>query len=77
MFLALNGGVEPPNISVPVTAFTDRWMAYFREAQYVVLTFPFSDYVPWTTALEQWFNQNYTLISSSPFAYIYEHRNSP
>ena len=76
MFLALNGGVVPPNNSPPVARFTDQWLTYFQEAQFVVLTFPFSDYVPWSTGLTTWFRQNYVLISSSPFAYIYQHRNN-
>jgi hypothetical protein len=76
MFLALNGGVVPPNSSPPLESFTDRWRTYFQEAQYVVLTFPFSDYVPWTTGLTTWFTQHYVLISSSPFAYIYQNRSS-
>jgi hypothetical protein len=44
-------------------------------AQYVVLTIPFSDYIPWTTGLTTWFDQNYVLVSSSPFAYIYQNRS--
>jgi hypothetical protein len=76
MFLALNDGVVPPNASTPVASFTTLWQGYFQQAQFVVLTFPYSEYVPWTTALESWFNQNYTLISSSPFAYIYQNRDS-
>jgi len=76
MFLALNGGVVPPTTSAPAASFTDQWQTYFEEAQYVVLTFPFSEYIPWTTTLETWFRQNYTLVSSSPFAYIYQNRTN-
>jgi len=76
MFLALNGGVVPPSTSAPAASFTDQWQIYFEEAQYVVLTFPFSEYIPWTTTLETWFRQNYTLVSSSPFAYIYQNRGN-
>jgi Flp pilus assembly protein TadD len=44
-----------------------------ERADYVVLSVPQSDYLPWTPDLVTWFNKNYLLVSSQPRTYVYNH----
>jgi alpha-1,2-mannosyltransferase len=81
MYLAENGTL--PQSGPPFAeAFTNQWFTYLEQADYVVLTAPFSDYIPWVSYMESWFNQNYVLLthdiasppgaSGRPF-YVYRH----
>lgn len=55
----------------PAHAFTAEWKSYFEKAQYVVLSHPGAQGIPWDKNLSDWFKRNYQLISSSSYVHIY------
>ena len=65
---------HPPPASPPFPAsFVAVWQQAFERADYVVLSVHLSDYIPWTLALERYFEANYVLVSSQPHTYVYDH----
>jgi len=56
-----------PHLSPPgfPAQFPQLWLAYFKEAQYVELLFPYGedDLIPWTPYLTTWFSHNYRLVA--------------
>jgi alpha-1,2-mannosyltransferase len=73
LWLTDNDGVPPP-AHPRSEEFVAKWRAWFERADYVVLTLPNSDYVPWTTELVSWFKSNYRLVASRPRLYVYRHQ---
>lgn len=64
--------MTPPPASPPYRrAFVDRWAAWLRQADYVVLSVPHSDFIPWTPALTAWFDSHDILVASAPSVYVY------
>jgi hypothetical protein len=74
MWLVDNGGNVPPQQPPFNDAFVASWKATFERADYVVLTSPRSDYIPWDYPLATWFNAHYTLVSRGPLVAIFYHR---
>jgi hypothetical protein len=66
-----NGMVPPPAPPPYRSGFVDRWAAWLRKADYVVLSVPRSDFIPWTPGLTDWFDSHYVLVGSGPSVYIY------
>lgn len=71
LWLTDNNGVPPPG-PVRSQAFTAEWSAWLHKADYVVLSYPLSDYLPWNPGLIAWFNGNFTLVASRPSVYVYK-----
>ena len=71
LWLTDNDGIPPP-AQPQSTAFVAEWLSWFQRADYVVLTVPQSDYLPWTPSLISWFNANYHLVASQPYVYVYK-----
>lgn len=64
--------MTPPPAPAPYpSAFVDRWATWLRKADYVVLSVPRSDFIPWTPGLTAWFDSHYVLVGSGPSVYIY------
>lgn len=64
---------NPPSSPPPYEpAFVERWRAWLQSADYVVLTVPFSNYIPWTDELIAWFNTAYVLVAEADRTYVYQ-----
>lgn len=72
LWLTDNDGVPPP-AQPQSEAFVAKWLSWFERADYVVLSVPQSDYLPWTPSLISWFSANYHLVASQPNVYVYKH----
>jgi hypothetical protein len=73
MWIARDNGHIPPARSPFRPTFVKDWRSWLERADYVVLSAPHSDYLPWTARLVAWFNKNYLLVSSQPRIYVYNH----
>jgi hypothetical protein len=73
MWLTRNDGQPPPAPPPFPAAFTAAWQGWLNSSEYVVLSVPYSDYIPWTTQLEASFGKNFILLSSDFRVYIYSH----
>jgi alpha-1,2-mannosyltransferase len=66
MYLTDDDGNQP-HVSTPANplspTFTNKWAAWLPRADYVVMTVPFSDYIPWSQALMQTFNQTFVRVA--------------
>ena len=51
--------------------FVDDWQRWLETADYVVLSVPQSNYVPWTPELLAWFDDHYVLVGEGPRTYVY------
>ncbi len=85
MYLESDDGY-PPHLSPPAypVQFEQLWFSYLKQAQYVELRFPESDFFPWAQYSFTWFSRNYRLIAqfrtvyAKPFidsyktSYLYE-----
>jgi alpha-1,2-mannosyltransferase len=70
LWLTDNRGVTPP--ARPVSdAFVAKWRSWLERADFLLLTVPQSDYVPWTPELTAWFDASYRLVASAPRLYVY------
>lgn len=66
---------QPPPAPPPFPeAFVAKWRSWLEAADDVVLSVPFSDYIPWTPDLIAWFNRSYRLVFSLERVYVYEHQ---
>ena len=52
-------------------SFVEQWRTWLEQADYLVLSVEFSDFVPWTPELVAWFRSHYVLVGSGPWTYIY------
>ena len=61
-----------PHVGGPFPAsFKLKWFSDLQQADYVVLRIPFSDFIPWTTSMISWFQQNYVEVAAVPDNYGY------
>ena len=51
--------------------FTAEWKSYFESSQYVVMTVPYAQVIPWDQSLTSWFASNYYLLYGQSYVYIY------
>jgi hypothetical protein len=73
MWIARDNGRVPPTTKPIPAAFVNQWRSWLERADYVVLSVPQSDSLPWTPGLVTWFDKNYLLVSSQPQASVYNH----
>jgi len=73
MWLTRDNGQPPPAAPPFPSAFSAAWQGWLGQADYVVLSIPLSDYVPWTPQLEAFFNEHFLLASSEPRTFVYNH----
>ncbi len=73
MWITRDHGHPPPTPPPFPASFVAVWQQAFERADYVVLSVPLSDYIPWTLALDRYFEANYVLVSSQPHTYVYDH----
>jgi hypothetical protein len=71
LWLADDHGRPPPAAAPPPAAFVALWGRMLARADFVVLTKPFSDLLPWTPRLERSFERRFALVASSPDVYVY------
>ena len=76
IWLTDNDGFPPPSPPLEA-AFVAKWRSWLERADFVVLSTPQSDYVPWTPDLITWFNSNYRLLASQPGVYVYQNVSAP
>jgi hypothetical protein len=74
MFLALNNGQLPPNVQPLSPQIVSTWSQALQAAQCVVMTVPFSGYIPWDSTLVSWFRDNFVLVYSGRLTYLYLRR---
>jgi hypothetical protein len=77
MWLTRNNGQPPPASPPFPAAFTAAWRGWFDRSDYVVLSIPYSNYIPWTPSLESHFRKDFLLVSSQPRTFIYSHTDRP
>ena len=75
MWLTRDNGQPPPEQQPFPLAFTAAWKGWFNKADYVVLSVPFSDYIPWTPALVSDFNEHFHLVASQQRVFVYKRCN--
>jgi alpha-1,2-mannosyltransferase len=73
MWLSRDNGQPPPAAPPFPPEFSAAWRRWFEQADYVVLSVPFSDYIPWTSQLQAYFDSHYVLVSSQAHSYVYNH----
>ena len=73
LWLTDNHQTPPPAQPPFSAAFTAKWRAWLERADYVVLSIPQSNYIPWTPELTAWFNANYALMLELPHTFVYWH----
>ena len=66
MWLTRDNGQPPPGQPPLPPTFTAAWKSWFNQADYVVLSVPLSDYIPWTPALVRDFDEHFHLVASQP-----------
>jgi hypothetical protein len=71
MWLTDNEAKPPPAQPPYPSAFTAKWRAWLERADYVALSVPLSNYIPWTPELAAWFETNYTLELTLPRTFVY------
>jgi len=71
MWLADDARRSQASDAAPPASFSSVWQRYLVRADYVVMSVPYSDYIPWTTAMEEWFSRNYRFVASTTSTYVY------
>jgi hypothetical protein len=69
MYLTEDNGNQPHPAAPYPSAFIEEWFAWLQDANYVELRTPFSDFIPWSGFMINWFNENYRLVAH--FRYVY------
>jgi len=72
MWLTRNDGQPPPASPPYPPAFTAAWRNWFNRADYVVLSVPYSDYIPWTPQLAADFNEHFHLVATQTRVFVYK-----
>jgi hypothetical protein len=74
MWITRDHGNPPPAQGPYPRSFVDAWYSWFRRVDYVVLSIPQSDYIPWSPRLLTYFQRNFTLVASEARTYIYDRK---
>jgi alpha-1,2-mannosyltransferase len=74
-WLAYGGGKTPPAVPPYPAAFVDTWRSYFERAQFVVLSYPETDRIPFDSSLVRWFKDHFRLVVARPGTFIYRNRH--
>lgn len=56
----------------PTRTFANEWKTFFDHAQYVVVSSPKTNVIPWTRELNTWFADHYHPIFVGTTLYIYQ-----
>lgn len=75
-------GLSPPGLHSSARAhypapLVTAWRSYLGAAEYVVLSNPHANYIPWSPTLTSWFRRHYVLRLSVPGIYVYAREGSP
>jgi hypothetical protein len=73
MFVSTEGIQPPGHLPFPA-ALVDPWRNAFDHAQYVVLTYAGSNFVPFSPTLTRSFRGRFVAVYASPHAVIYRVR---
>lgn len=73
MWLTRDNGQPPPAAPPFPSAFSAAWQGWLGRADYVLLSIPLSDYVPWTPHLVTYFHEHFLLAGSHPRTFVYNH----
>jgi tetratricopeptide (TPR) repeat protein len=76
MWIVRNNGNLPGSSETIAPAFVADWQRWLSHSDFVLLAVPLSDYIPFTPALTQSFDQNFTLVYSSADTYLYRNSNA-
>lgn len=71
LWLTEDAGARPHLGGPFPQAFVDKWRSWLEQADYVVLSVPGSDYLPFSPDLIAQFNATYRLVEAGEHAYIY------
>jgi hypothetical protein len=71
LWFADNDFTSPHTAAAYRPEFVARWRRWLDEADYAVLSVPYSNFVPWTPELRAWFDAHYVLVGSEPATYVY------
>jgi hypothetical protein len=64
LYLVADHGLQPHLPGPYPVSFSSDWLGWLKQARYLVLSVPFSDYIPWNKALIGWFDQHYHLVGA-------------
>jgi hypothetical protein len=70
MFVSTEG-IQPPGFPSFPPALVTPWVSAFRSAQYVVLTYGRSNFVPFSPAVIAMFRQKFVLITRTPHGDVF------
>jgi hypothetical protein len=76
MFIATEG-IQPPGFTPYPPSLVGPWQSAFAEAQYVVLTYSGSNFVPFTPALKASFKRKFVAVARTPHTVVFGPRHSP
>jgi Glycosyltransferase family 87 len=71
LWLTEDAGAQPHLGGPFPQAFVDKWSSWLKQADYLVLSVPGSDYLPFSPDLIHQFNTTYRLVGAGGHAYIY------
>jgi len=71
LWLTEAGGSLPHQGGPFPEPFVQQWSTWLRQADYVVLSTPGSDYIPFSPDLVRQFNTNFRLVSAEDHAYVF------
>jgi hypothetical protein len=67
-----NGSLPHVDGAIPIPpAFVQKWAAWLSQADYVVLSVPGSDYLPFSADLVSQFNSSFRLLAAGEHAFVY------
>jgi alpha-1,2-mannosyltransferase len=72
LWLTRNDGLPPTSPPPYDPTFRAQWMRWFQQAEYVVLSIPWSNYIPWDDRMRSAFDAEYRLIAQAERAFVYQ-----
>ena len=74
LWLAEDGSRVPGALPPYSPDFVTSWQSAFENAQFVILSSPRSNRIPWTSELGSWFDSNYVRVLDEKGSYVYRHK---